>query len=203
MNADSRNPQAALMADESMIRTLAAQTEAIWPQELPLLARYALGRDSRVLDAGCGTGEFSCRIARQYPGCAIIGVDVIEASLARARLLAAQHEVDVHFEPGDIYRLRFADDEFDLTACRHVLQAIPDAPAVIRELQRVTRPGGWIHLIAEDYAMLHMMSGPLDPDQFWQQGPINFAARTGTDARVGRRAWSYLHAAGLEEIRVD
>ena len=36
------NPQRSQMADESMVRTLRAQAEAIWPQELPLLRRYGL-----------------------------------------------------------------------------------------------------------------------------------------------------------------
>ena len=40
------------MADESMVRNLAAQAEAIWPQEQALFARYGLGA-ARVLDVGC------------------------------------------------------------------------------------------------------------------------------------------------------
>jgi hypothetical protein len=51
--------------------------------------------------------------------------------------------------------------------------------------------------------MLHMMSGPLDPDVFWRAGPVEYAARTGTDARIGRRAWTLLRAAGLADVRVD
>ena len=54
--ADDLNPQARQMADESMARNLAAQAQAIWAQEIPLLRRYALPDDARILDAGCGTG---------------------------------------------------------------------------------------------------------------------------------------------------
>jgi hypothetical protein len=39
---DDLNPQAKEMADESMVRNLAAQAEAIWPQEKPLFDRYRL-----------------------------------------------------------------------------------------------------------------------------------------------------------------
>ena len=60
-----------------------------------------------------------------------------------------------------------------------------------------------MHVLAEDYGMLHMMSGPLDPDVFWRKGPVEFAERTGTDSRIGRRAWSLLRAAGLKDVRVD
>jgi hypothetical protein len=61
------NPQARQMADESMVRGLDAQARAIWPQEVPLLRRYALPADASILDAGCGTGEGSSRLAALFP----------------------------------------------------------------------------------------------------------------------------------------
>ena len=61
------NPQAKQMADESMVRNLDAQARAIWPQEMPLLRRYALPAEARILDAGCGTGEGSSRLAELFP----------------------------------------------------------------------------------------------------------------------------------------
>ena len=57
------NPQAKQMADESMVRNLAAQAQAIWPQEAPLFRRYTLPASPRILDAGCGTGEGASRLA--------------------------------------------------------------------------------------------------------------------------------------------
>ena len=70
-------------------------------------------------------------------------------------------------------------------------------------MRRVLRPGGWLHVIAEDYGMLHMPAGPLDPDEFWHEGPVKFTARTGTDARIGRHAWGPMQRLGLEQLRVD
>ena len=58
-------------------------------------------------------------------------------------------------------------------------------------------------MLSEDYGMLHMMSGPLDSDRLWQLGPIAFGARTGTDARFGRKTWSAMRALGLQDLRVD
>lgn len=198
-----RNPQATMMADESMVRTLAAQISAIWPQEQPLIARYGLTGRCAVLDVGCGTGEFSARIARLLPQAIVTGVDVTETSLLLARKRYADVAARLLFEHGDAFHLRFPDASFDLVACRHVTQAVPDVPKLLAELLRVTRPGGWLHVLSEDYAMLHMMSGPLDPDVFWREGPINYTAHTGTDARIGRKTWSLLHEAGLQQLRVD
>jgi 2-polyprenyl-3-methyl-5-hydroxy-6-metoxy-1,4-benzoquinol methylase len=62
------NPQAKQMADESMVRGLDAQARAIWPQEVELIRRYALPAEAHILDAGCGTGEGSSRLARVSGG---------------------------------------------------------------------------------------------------------------------------------------
>jgi len=198
-----RNPQADMMADESMVRTLTMQAEAIWPQEEPLLARYRLADQCRILDVGCGTGEISARLARHYGGAQVTGVDVLEGPLAIARSRYPEVAQRLNFEVGDAFHLAFPDASFDLSVCRHMLQAVPDARSVLAELVRVTRAGGWLHVLSEDYGMLHMMSGPLDPDRFWQLGPVQFAERTGTDARFGRKTWSAMRALGLEELRVD
>jgi ubiquinone/menaquinone biosynthesis C-methylase UbiE len=200
---DPRNPQATQMADESMIRTLAAQAEATWPQERPLLERYGLRPDARVLDVGCGTGEWSRRVAALLPAARVEGVDVLPSSVAWAARQHAALAPRLAFAVGDAYALEAADAAFDLVACRHVLQAIPEPQRVIAELVRVTRPGGVVHLLSEDYGMLHLMSGPRDPDLLWRDGPIAYTARTGTDARVGRRSWSMLRAAGMIDVTVD
>jgi len=73
------------MADESMVRTLDAQARAIWPQESELIRRYGLSDDIRILDVGCGTGEASSRLAEMFPRAEVLGVDVLDQSLERAR----------------------------------------------------------------------------------------------------------------------
>jgi SAM-dependent methyltransferase len=197
------NPQGEQMADESMIRTLAAQIEAIWPQEKRLIDLYRLPRNVRVLEVGAGTGEFSARIAAAFPEARVLGVELLAGSVDHARRRHAAFGSRLQFEIGDAFRLSQADNSFDLVASRHVVQAIPHVEQVLAELVRVTRPGGRVHVLAEDYTMLHMMSGPLDPDIFWRKAPVEFAARTGTDARIGRRAWTLMRAAGLTDVRVD
>lgn len=129
-----RNPQAREMADESMVRTLSAQAEAIWPQEEPLVRRYA-PRD--VLDVGCGTGEFSSRAAALFPQANVIGVDLLESHLELARTRFPLGNLT--FRQADAFELPFANASFDLVVCRHVLQAIPHAERVLAEMVRVAR----------------------------------------------------------------
>lgn len=191
------------MADESMVRTLAAQSEAIWPQEKPLFERYRLGDDATVLDAGCGTGEITHRIATMLPRSRVLGIDIIDSHLEAARARCAALGPRVAFENRSIFELGIPDAQFDLVVCRHVLQAIPHADRAISELARVTKRGGWLHLIAEDYLMINFEPRRLDPDDFWIEGPRRFGSATGTNMRIGRSTYGILRRLGLSNISVD
>ena len=200
---DDLNPQAKQMADESMVRNLAAQARAIWPQEAPLLRRYALPPAPRILDAGCGTGEGASRLAKLFPRADVLGVDIIDGHLELARERYALLAPRLSFEHQSIYELAVEDGRFDLTVCRHVIHSIPHPDRVLAELARVTRRGGYLHLIAEDYGMLHFQRGALDPRNFWCVVPERFGAATGTDLFIGRNVYGILAAMHLEEIAID
>jgi ubiquinone/menaquinone biosynthesis C-methylase UbiE len=197
------NPQAQQMADESMVRNLDAQARAIWPQEMKIFRRYKLPPDPQILDAGCGTGEASSRLAKLFPEAQILGVDIIDAHLELARKRYADFAPRLHFEHQTIFHLNAPDKTYDLTVCRHVLHSIPHADQVIAELARVTRPGGYLHLIPEDYGMLHFQHAANDPGDFWHIAVKAFAAATGTDLHIGRNSFTILSRMKLEEISVD
>ncbi len=197
------NPQRDQMADESMVRNLAAQALAIWPQEEPLFRRYGLSGALRILDAGCGTGEISSRLARHYPEAAVLGVDILDHHLALARERYADLAPRLAFEHQSIFGLPAADASYDLVVCRHVLQSIPHPERVLAEFLRVTKPGGRVHLIAEDYGMLHFPAGDPNPADFWHDGPPVFGKKTGTDLLIGRHVYGHLRALGFADIAVD
>jgi ubiquinone/menaquinone biosynthesis C-methylase UbiE len=197
------NPQAKQMADESMVRNLDAQARAIWPQEIPLIRRYELPAEPRILDAGCGAGEGSSRLAELFPRARVLGVDIVDHHLDLARSRYASLAPRLTFEHQSIFGLDAADGSFDLTVCRHVLHSIPHADRVIKELARVTRPGGYLHLIPEDYGMLHFQRGVLDPRDFWHAAVAKFGEATGTDLFIGRNASGILAAMKLQEVTVD
>jgi len=182
MNTDS-NPQSVQMAHESMVRTLAAQVRCIWPQEQHLFDRY--GSPASIVDVGCGSGEFAARLAQRYPDAEILGIDIDESHVARARVRCAQFGNRVRFSVGDAYKLRVRPAE--LVVCRHVLQALPNPDQVVEQCRQAVLPSGWLHLLLEDYAMIQI-EGPPEFDYFWLNGPVRFGEATGCDARVGRRA---------------
>ena len=197
------NPQGKQMADESMVRNLDAQARAIWPQEVPLLRRYALPAEASILDAGCGTGEAASRLAELFPKANVLGVDIVDRHLELARSRYAKLGPRLSFEHQSVFELDAADGSFDLTVCRHVIQSIPHPNRVLAELKRVTRLGGYLHLIAEDYGMLHFQRGALEPRDFWHIAPTSFEAATGTDLFIGRNVFGILAALNLEDIAVD
>jgi ubiquinone/menaquinone biosynthesis C-methylase UbiE len=197
------NPHAKQMADESMVRTLDAQARAIWPQESGLIRRYGLADDIRILDAGCGTGEGASRFAEMFPRATILGVDILDQSLAIARSRYARFGPRITFENQSAYELKAADHTYDLTVNRHVLHSIPHPDRVLAELVRVTKRGGRLHLIPEDYGMLHFEQGALDPRDFWHEGPPQFGKATGTDTLVGRHTYKILVDLGLKDITID
>jgi ubiquinone/menaquinone biosynthesis C-methylase UbiE len=197
------NPHAKQMADESMVRTLDAQARAIWPQEVELIRRYGLPDDIRILDVGCGTGEGSSRLAELFPRAEVLGVDIIDKNLAFARERYARMAPRLRFENQSAFELREADHSFDLTVSRHVLHSIPHPDRVLAEQVRVTRRGGRLHLIPEDYGMLQFQRAGLDPRDFWHEGPLRFGEATDTDLFIGRDAYGILTGLGLTDISID
>jgi ubiquinone/menaquinone biosynthesis C-methylase UbiE len=107
--------------------------------ELQVVEPYARGQ--RVLEVGCGTGLILSRIAR----CAAhaTGLDVSPGMLRTAR------ERGLRVVLGSATRLPFADQSFDLVCSFKVLAHVPDVDLALREIARVTRPGG--RMILEFY----------------------------------------------------
>lgn len=209
-----RNPQAQQMGDESMARNLAWQAQAIWPQEQALFARYGLSGPLRILDLGCGTGEITRRLADLYPQARIDGVDILEGNLAIARRDSTDYGERVRYAVGDAFALDFVGAHFDLVVCRHMSQAVPHFDHVLDEIGRVLKPGGWLHLLSEDYAMLRMPrhlaasaprgnAGDFDPDRFWVDHALPYLESVGCDGRIGRHSPPLLEQRGYTGLAVD
>ena len=202
-----RNPQAEQMGDESMARNLAHQAEAIWPQEQRLFDRYGLSGPLRILDLGCGTGEITRRLAERYPQATLVGIDILEGNLVRARRDSSAFGERIRYVQGDAFALDIAEASIDLVVCRHMSQAVPDFPLVLAEITRVLRPGGWLHLLSEDYGMLQFPAqgqpDGFDPDRFWNGNAIAFLSSIGCDGRVGRHSPSLLQRAGYVDVAMD
>lgn len=99
-------------------------------------AQFAKGR--RTLDAACGTAYGTAMLAAGGAA-AVIGVDLDEGVIAEAR---ASAPAGTSFEVGDLGKLPFGDDEFDLVTCFEAIEHVSDPELVLDELARVLRPDG-------------------------------------------------------------
>jgi len=127
---------------------------------------HAANPSLKLLDVGAGSGTVTAGLARHIrPGGHVTATDLSEAILARARdLMAARGDVDmdrVVFQAADAYRLPFPDGAFDVTHCHQVLAHLRDPAAALREMLRVTRPGGVVAAREADVAT--MCAWPEDP----------------------------------------
>src|SRR5262249_24169809 len=108
-----------------------------------LLERLAVENARTALDVGCGTGADVVEMARRMLQSAkATGVDASDAMIAEARRRARGLRANVLFRVGDALDLPYPDGVFDVCRVETVLQHLADPLRAIRELVRVTRPGG-------------------------------------------------------------
>ena len=156
-------------------------------------------------DAGRERSRSICA-RRTAPG-RIVGIDRSDDVLAQAAAYAAEQQVDVTFEPGDVYALAYDDASFDVVHAHQVLQHLSDPVAALAEMRRVTRSGGVVAARDGDYACFSW--APLDPRlDRWLE--IYRSGRAAQQRRAGRRALSQevgarcrLHRRALLQLYMD
>ncbi len=122
-----------------------------WSRRLaPAFMKFAGLKDGdRVLDVGSGTGTLAIAVLQEAPASRVVGIDPSPAYVAHARTRAGGGHTT--FEEGDAQRLRFPDGSFDAALALLVVNFIPDRVAAVREMARVTRPGGVVAAAVWDY----------------------------------------------------
>ena len=121
-----------------------------WSRRLaPLLVEFArVGEGNVVLDIGCGTGALTLAAAT-IPSVRVTGIDPSSAFIQSAQL--DDRGERVRFEVGDASALRFRDATFDRAVSLLVLNFLPDPATAVKEMIRVTRPGGIVAAAVWDY----------------------------------------------------
>ncbi|SDJ53615.1 class I SAM-dependent methyltransferase [Streptomyces indicus] len=156
--------------------------------------------DHRILDVGCGPGTITADLAALVPQGHVTGVEIAAGVLDQARATAAERGLDnVEFEVADVHGLQYADDSFDVVHAHQVLQHVGDPVQALREMRRVTRPGGIIAVRDSDYAgMVWYPELPVLDE--WQALYQRVARANGGEPNAGRRLKSWALAAGCTDI---
>lgn len=113
----------------------------------------------RILDVGCGTGTAEVHLARlRLTQVELVAVDLVTERVKEALIAARSHNIRAEFATADACALPFAAATFDSAFCVAVLQHIRDVGAAVRELARVTRPGGRIVAVEPDNSARYFYS---------------------------------------------
>ena len=159
----------------------------------------------RFLDVAAGSGALSLPAARL--GALVTATDITPAMIERLAERARREGLDVATRVMDGHALELDDDHFDIAGSQYGVMLFPDLPRALREMKRVTRPGGRVFLVVYGaptqveflgFFMAAMQANvpgftglPLDPP------PLPFQV---ADPDLLRQA---LVAAGLKDVRVE
>ena len=121
--------------------------EACWDACLPLLPDL---KGKWVLDAGCGTGQITERLADEVGTWGqVVGIDVSSEMLEKAKSRVMDRR-NVAIHNGSVFQVPSRDRSFDVVVCTSVLHYIDDLGPVLKEWRRVLNAGGEIVLLDWD-----------------------------------------------------
>ncbi|MBI2159375.1 MAG: class I SAM-dependent methyltransferase [Candidatus Rokubacteria bacterium] len=113
-----------------------------------LIAQAEIRPGQHVLDLGCGTGTLTILLKQAHPGADVRGLDADPVALELARRKAVESGVELRLDRGMSSVLPYAEHAFDRVVSsllfHHLTRA--DKEATLREVRRVLRPGGELHV---------------------------------------------------------
>ena len=174
---------------ESVLRSHRSRTAA--SSAAYLLPHLDAGQ--RLLDVGAGPGTITADLAGIVGE--VVATEVSEHAAAITR--AGAPGVDVRV--ADIHALPFEDGEFDVVHAHQVLQHVADSVGALREMARVTRPGGVVAARDSDYATFAWWPRLPELDR-WLELYSAAARANGGEPDAGRRLLAWAHAAGLSDV---
>lgn len=156
-----------------------------------------LSAGSSLLDIGAGPGTITADLANRVAPGRVTALEATDAAATHTRSGVAGTQVEVMV--GDAHRLDLPDGTFDITHAHQVLQHVGDPVQVLREMIRVTTPGGLVAVRDSDYASFSWW--PLDPRlDRWMELYQQAARANGGEPDAGRRLLGWAHAAGAHDL---
>lgn len=156
-----------------------------------------------LLDVGCGPATITVDLARRLTPGHVTGIDPSGDVVAKAQeLLAAEGATNCTITTGDVYALDFPDDTFDIVHAHQVLQHLREPVAALREMGRVTKPGGIVAVRDADYGAFSW--APADPRlDHWLALYHRITDQNEVEADAGRYLLGWAHAAGLDDATMS
>jgi SAM-dependent methyltransferase len=160
-----------------------------------------LAPDHRLLDVGAGPATITADLAGLVREVVAVEVNQEAAEITRAGL-ATRAVTNAEVVVADVHDLDLPDDAFDVVHAHQVLQHLADPVAALREMSRVTRPGGVVGVRDSDYAAFAWYPQLPALDR-WLALYRDAARANGAEPDAGRRLLAWAHGAGLEDVRAS
>ena len=195
------NPEYVIHSDEEPLRL---ERQARMYGTLDDLRFLAVQPSDHVLDAGCGSGSITRTIAGSLKGGSVTGLDREPKYIDFARRSAAASGLlNAKFELGDVTKLPFPNQTFDIVWSKHLLQWVPGREKALAEFVRVTKAGGRVVCCNFDrFCLAHYpVDAVLQSELERWFGAANKAF--GFDNDLGRKLPHMFQAAGLTNIQAD
>ena len=164
----------------------------------------------KIVDVGCGTGDFTRYLARLCSGpCRAIGIDNRPQSIRAAEKDTKNEKLSkmIDYRIGDVLDIPIEENHSDLTCCRTLLMHLKDPTRAVMEMARVTRPGGIVGAV-EGGRMVSFLD-PENEDYTQLSREANEAWLTsvqkieGKEFKIGERLPSVFQKAGLSDIKAE
>jgi SAM-dependent methyltransferase len=153
-----------------------------------------------VLDVGCGTGDDARALAhRVAPGGHVVGIDISARLIEEARARAGTTQASVRFIVGDAHATALAADSFDGARVERCLQHVERPQAVIAEMRRVVRSGGWIVAAEPDWETLVIDA----TDHALARSITRAVSERAAHGRIGRQLPALMVTAGLDDVTLQ
>jgi SAM-dependent methyltransferase len=183
---------------------LRQQTIELHAHAVALIDHVGLRSGQSAIDIGCGPSGVLELLSEQVgPSGHVVGLDFDPAHVALARAFANERGLtNVEILQADATNTGLDDSSFDLVHARTVLVTIPDPTAVVREMVRLVRPGGWV--AGEEADGVPFLCNP--PHPAWDRLTEVFLQTwelDGADIHLGRRLPGLFQRAGLVEVGVE
>lgn len=158
-----------------------------------------LQRPTAILDVGGGTGRWALELATVFPQARVVSLDLSNPTAPGGALAATALPSNLTFQVANVLEgLPFPDGAFDFVHQRLLGFALPQHrwPDAVREIVRVTRPGGWVELV-EGRPAVDIQTPALTALHHWV---LEFCAQRAIDPLQANRIDTFLRQAGLRNI---
>ena len=159
-----------------------------------------LSEGMSLLDCGCGPGPLTLGFAELVAPGRVVGIDIEPTMIDQANQLKSDGGPDnLEFQVGDIYDLSFEDGEFDVVFSSAVIEHLSDPVRALREVLRVTKPGGIGAVIRTDWSFPFIVPECPELSRFFElfEGGFN---RIGGSLNRGRFLSAHMREAGFDVV---